>query len=257
MLVAMTSVIAENNGVSPFKIWSDEGAENLSLKDFWDEMEIIRYSTNSPIKAAYSEHVNKLLQNRLYKVMTAKSTAKWIDLLPDVTTAYNNTPTKKLRGMTPIQAHDPKNEEILRSYFLEDYGKHKRRFAGRKARFAVGDGVRILEKRTKFSRGYTPNFSSATFKVREVIPSYPITYKLTGKQRSFYSQELVKAVEPETEREKLYFIERTRVVNAKKLRSGALTGGQTEYLLKAKNNPDQSSWITHYEYRKLRDDDLL
>ena len=68
---------------------------------------------------------------------------------------------------------------------------------------------------------------------------------------------MVKATPVETPQEKNHFIERTRVVNAKKLRSGATTGGEKQYLLKAKNDPDLSSWISQFEFEKLKDGGYL
>ena len=93
--------------------------------------------------------------------------------------------------------------------------------------------------------------------VKKVIWTYPITYKIEGKQRAYYSQELVRADAVDSPEEKNYFVEKTRRVKTKKLRSGATVGGETEYLLKAKNDPDQSSWISSREYQKLKDDGLL
>ena len=108
-----------------------------------------------------------------------------------------------------------------------------------------------------FNRGYEPAFGREIFTVREVKKTFPITYKLEGKQRAYYSQELVAAERPEVETEKQFFIERTRVVNTRKLRSGVTSGGQKQYLLKARNDPNQSSWINHFEFEKLKDGGYL
>ena len=257
MEAALRSIVEENDGRSPYKLWTDEGQEYLSLKDLYEEMEIERYSTRSPIKSSYAERMNKTMEDLLYKQMTSRNTRRWIDLLDEVVYMHNNRVSSVLHGLTPNEAHEKGNEEFLRAKFLEDYEKHKKRFSQQKPKFAIGDTVRVIRKKSLFNRGYEPAFGRDLFVVKEVKRTYPITYKLDGKQRAFYSQELEAAVQPDTEEEKQYFIEKTRRVNAKKLRSGATTGGQTEYLLKAKNDPDQSSWINQFEYEKIKDGGYL
>ena len=258
MEMGLRSIIHENGGKSPYKLWTDEGQEYLCLKDLYEEMEIERYSTRNPkIKSAYAERMNKTIQDLLYKAMTAHNTARWIDLLQEVTYIHNNRISSVLHGLTPEQAHAPENEEFLRSKFLEDFAKYKKKFAHKKPLFAVGDTVRLLKKRNLFSRGYEPYFEPELHVVKKVLWTYPITYKLEGKQRAYYSQEMVRADAAESQAEKNYFIEKTRRVKTKKLRSGATVGGVTEYLLKAKNDPDQSNWISETEYQKLKDGGYL
>ena len=80
---------------------------------------------------------------------------------------------------------------------------------------------------------------------------------IKNKRRKFYEEELVFASPSTTPREKNYFIERTRVVDSKKLRSGSVKGGEKQYLLKARNDPEQSSWISSTEYQSLKDGGYL
>lgn len=257
MDAAMRSIIEENGGRSPYKLWTDEGQEFLSLKNLYEDMEIERYSTRSPIKSAYAERMNRSIEDLLYKNMTARNTAKWIDLLDDVVKTLNNRVSTVLHGLTPNEAHQKENEEFLRGKFLEDYEKHKKKFAGQKPKFSIGDTVRLIKKRNLFSRGYEPAYEREFSVIKDVLLTYPVSYKIEGKQRAYYSSEMVKATPVETPQEKNYFIERTRVVNAKKLRSGATTGGEKQHLLKAKNDPDLSSWISQFEFEKLKDGGYL
>ena len=257
MELAMKSIIAENNGRAPFRFWTDRGTEFLSLKKLYEEHEIHRYSTNSPLKSVFVENANKAVENLLYKVMTSLNTAKWINLLDDVAKHLNETKSKTLFNLTPNEAHLKVNEEYLRSKYLERYKQYKEKFKRQRARFVPGDTVRILRDKTKFSRGYEPAFSKELYVIEAVQKTYPLTYKLKGQRRVYYSQELVHAEAPVKDEEKNYFIERTRRVNTRKSRSGAITGGQTEYLLKAKNDPEQSGWISEFEYQKLKDGGLI
>ena len=258
MEAALRSIVEENHGKSPYKLWTDEGQEYLCLKDLYEEMEIERYSTRNPkIKSSYAERMNKTIQDLLYKAMTARNTARWIDLLDDAVSIHNDRVSSVLHGLTPNEAHEKRNEEFLRAKFLEDFAKYKKQFARQKSKFSEGDTVRLLKKRNVFSRGYEPSFESEIHIVKKVMRTYPLTYKIEGKQRAYYSQEMVRADAAETPMEKNYFIEKTRRVKTKKLRSGASVGGETEFLLKAKNDPSQSSWITESERDKLKDGGYL
>ena len=254
---ALRSIIAENGGISPYYLWTDEAKEYLALSEFYDEMEIVRYSTHSPLKSVFVERKNKDLENLLYKIMTSENTANWTHCLQEATQTLNNRPSSVLHGLTPMEAHKIENEEFLREKFLEDYKKHKARFQKQKSKFKLHDRVRILKKRQTFSRGYEPAFERDITRIKEILKTYPLTYKVEGKQRAFYASELVRAEPALTPESKKYFIERTRRINRKKHRSGISSGGETQYLLKSKNDSDLSSWINEYEYQKLKQDGYL
>lgn len=189
--------------------------------------------------------------------MTSINSKKWITLLDDITKGYNSRASHVLQGLTPSEAHEKKNEEFLRKKFIEEYHKHNAKFSKKKPSFKVGDTVRIVSDRNVFSRGYNPGFSQLIHEISEVKPTAPRTYKIKGMKRSFYAQELVSATFADQPQDKKYFIEKTRKIHSKKLRSGLGTVGQTEYLLKALNDPSQSSWISEFEYNSLKNGNYL
>ena len=82
--------------------------------------------------------------------------------------------------------------------------------------------------------------------------TYPKVYKLENKRRNYYEQELVAAPTSTDEKDQKYFVERTRTTQQKILRSGKKTGGQKEFLLKARNQPNLSRWITQSELDNLQ-----
>ena len=257
MEMAFRSIFQENGGKSPYRLWTDLGKEYTSLSAFYNEMEIDRYSTNSPLKSVFVENANKSIENLLYKKMTSENSARWIDHLQDVASHLNSKKTKKLYGLSPNEAHLKKNEEYLRALYLKEYKKYKNTFKNQKPKFFPGDTVRILKNKTVFTRGYTPAFSRELYTVKSIKRTYPLSYSLEGIRRTFYRNELRLASEPYGEQEKGYFIERTRIVNTTKHRSGKVSGGQKQYLLKARNNQDLSTWISEFEYHKLKKDGLL
>ena len=250
---AMSSIIRQNNGVSPYKLWTDNGTEWTSLKSFYEKNEIIQYSTNSERKAVFIERCNLTIEALLYSMMTSKNTANWVSLLPEATRAYNSRVHSSLFGHTPEFAHQKQNEEYLRTKFLQEYERHKLKFKNKKPKFRIGDRVRIAKSRTAFGpRGYEPRTYMPIETVTDILRTYPIVYKLAGKKRNYYEQELAKASDSEKESEKKYFIEKTRVTQPSISRSGQKRGGIKQYLLKARNRPDISTWITADEVETLK-----
>ena len=257
---AMTSIVLENGGVSPYRLWTDRGSEwvNKGMKEWYKENEIIQYSTNSERKAVYIERANLSIEALLYSMMTSKNTANWVSLLPDATKAYNERVHSSLFGLTPEQSHMKQNEEFLRSKFLLNYEKHKMKFKNKKPKFAPGDLVRLAKSKTAFGpRGYEPRTEMPLATVTAVLQTYPKVYKIDGKKRNYYEQELVKASNSEKLSDKKYFIEKTRTVQPSISRSGQKRGGLKQFLLKSRNQPDISTWITADEVETLRKNGYL
>ena len=255
---AMRSIINKNQGRSPLKHWTDEGTEWTGLKKLYKEEEIIQYSTKSPLKAVYIERANSSLESIMYRMMTAENSMRWIDYLEDAVSSYDSRKTKTLHGMSPNEAHKKANEEWLRAKFLEDYDRHKKKFYNKKPKFQIGDTVRVAKKRSTFDRGYEPTTEVETRVVEDVPLTTPTVYKLTGKRRKYYGQEMVLVTPTTTKRDKSYYIAKTKTVYPKQLRSGSSTrGSETQYLLKARNQPDLNTWITEEEHQTLKDGGYL
>ena len=256
--LGLRSIIQENNNVSPYLWWTDSGKEFTQVKTLYEEQEMTQYSTKSPLKSMIIERANASLENHLYKNMTSLQTARWTNLLQDAVSAINERSSVPLHGLSPNEAHKKENERWLRQKFLDDYKKHKRRFEKQPAAFSIGDTVRLVhDQRETFHRGYQPSTQIDPRTIVNVLHTYPKTYKVSGKNRAYYAQELVKINPQISPKELEYFIERTRKVNTKIHRSGKVTGGDTQYLLKSKNNSEQSSWISEQEYQKLKDGGLI
>lgn len=252
---AFLSVIEENNGISPRKYWTDRGTDfiNPQMQKIYDDFNIVRYSIDSPIKSAYAEVQNRRIENLLYKIMTSLGSANWESHLDTVCDILNNQKLAVLGQFTPLEAHKPENEEILRSKFLKDYAKFKQKFKHEKPKFYPGQTVRRLKKRNIFTRGYEPAWENEYDVVQYVVPSYPLQYKLRNRRGKWYAQELIAAQPPETEKQKNYFIAGTKKVNQKRLRNGKLSAGEVRYLLRARNDPDQSTYISQTDLDKLKD----
>ena len=227
------------------------------MKKFYDEFEIHRYSTFSPLKCTVIENKVREVEYVMYKKMTADNSNTWYTWIQSVATHMNQKKRKKLYGLSANECYEEKNAEFLRRKYLEDYkayaAKHNNPVSLR-----AGDTVRIVVDKTKLTpRGYEHQFGPKLWEVEEVSLTNPRTIKIKGKKRRFYFNEVIKARAPATEKEKAYFIEKTRVVNAKRLRSGKTSGGDTQYLLRSRNDPTIGSWLSSSQYRRLLQDGLV
>lgn len=79
---------------------------------------------------------------------------------------------------------------------LDSGSQWQRKLLRRRARFKVGDFVRLSKYRTVFEKGYTPNWTTEIFRVRKVqYNTDPITYLLNDYKNqeikgSVYAEEL-------------------------------------------------------------------
>ena len=159
-------------------------------------------------KAAVAERVNKTLQIKIYKYLSHTGRKKYVDVLPDLISSYNNAKHSTLENLfSPEEADLPENEakvlEIHNRRYHATMEKMDR--TRKKRRFKRGDLVRvILTKGRKVGpegRAYTPYFSEQIYQViaikkRMPVPRY-VLRSLTTLQTvpgSFYANELSKLI---------------------------------------------------------------
>ena len=66
-------------------------------------------------------------------------------------------------------------------------------------KFQVGDFVRVPDKRSVYSKGYTTNWNRELFKIHSINKTNPVTYTLNDEngeiiQRKYYEQELLRSI---------------------------------------------------------------
>jgi hypothetical protein len=196
---AFTDII-NTSGRSPQALWVDEGKEFYnSLFEKWVKTNDRRmYSTQGEHKSNIVERFNKTLKTAMWKRFTALNTRRWVDMLPDLIEKYNKRKHSTLK-MSPDEASLEKNKKAVElkvsDLSVPPYVDK------RKAKFAIGDTVRIARTKGIFEKGYLPNWSIETFTIASIIRSYditqPIMYTLQDWDKknvegSFYEQELQK-----------------------------------------------------------------
>lgn len=182
----------------PRNLQSDNGKEfyNSEFAKVVKKYGINHYSTYSVKKAAIAERVIRTLKSHLYRTFSLRGKYKWIDILDQVTTDYNNR-RHRTTGMKPKDVSEKTKLRVFRQLKVACRNKYR-----------VGDVVRISKYKSVFDKGYLPQWSTELFKVKKVQITKPPTYLLEdidGNPISggFYEEELQKTKEPD-----VYLIEK-------------------------------------------------
>src|SRR5271163_5186540 len=152
---------------------TDKGTEflNSSFQKLLKDQNIKHHtSENDDIKAAVVERFNRTLKGAMWRYLTHASTGRYIDVLPQLVSSYNNTYHRSIK-MTPSEVNE-KNEDVVRS----------RLFVPKKLpikwKYKIGQTVRIKQSKRTFRKGYEPAWTEEIFTIAELYPSDPATYIL-------------------------------------------------------------------------------
>lgn len=185
----------------------DEGKEfyNASVKQLVQQYGINMYSTHSrtSMKAAIVERFNRTLKSKMWKQFSYRGTYKWVRMLPSLIDEYNNTKHRTIK-MKPNDVNARNEQRLLKSVYDRKWNISSKT----KAKFKVGDSVRLSKYKYLFEKGYTPNWTTEIFEIRQVVYGNPITYRLVDLegqeiQGTIYQEELQIVQNP-----KLYLIEK-------------------------------------------------
>ena len=260
--------VFDDIGVVPVSIWSDRGSEMVGLTKLYNRYKINHYAVNSDLHCTIVERWNQTLQKKLYRVMTARNTLRYVDFLQDVVDSINHRKSRALFNLTPFEVWNNVNKQLwLRKKFSALENKVIKR-----PKLKVNDLVRIALPHNKFTRSYKPAFSEEIYRIKHIDQYNVPVYELDGKRRKFYEPELVKVGtkeggEGEEEEEEKrdhgdplknsYFIERERNVGSGSLRSGRQRTTEKEYLLKNHNDDSLKTWINEQKFREMVKSGLL
>ena len=191
---AMESVLKQ--GRVPKNLHTDQGREfyNKNFQDLMKKYKINLYSTYSTLKASICERFNRTLKNKMWVQFSVQDSYKWLDILPELVTAYNNRKHRTI-GMKPKDVNTANEKAVLEKFTPHELRK-------KKAKFNVGDKIRVSKVKQLFEKGYTANWSTEIFTISRVSATNPVTYHLKDYRDepiagSFYEQELLKAKHPD------------------------------------------------------------
>jgi hypothetical protein len=233
----------------PKYIRHDQGKEflNSKVQSLFKSLSIKDITTTDTTKASFAERAIKTVKGRLYRYMYHNQNYKYLDILPKITQAYNNSYHRILR-MSPNQV----SKDIEKKLWSQLYSSVRNPYLLKKNQnisiLNVGSYVRISFYKHAFSREYRQKWSSELFQIfkrqmRDGIMVYWLR-DLGGEklQGSFYREELQPATfSPDT----VYKIE--KIIRKKKGKSG-----KTFLYVKWLNwGPKYNSWISEDDLKDI------
>lgn len=182
---------------TPTSFTSDSGKEFVNkVCQKWFNDNDIRFSVAHGIhKAMFVEKYNKFLKTHLSRYMTLHNTLRYIDILQDVVTSYNNT-YNTVTGYKPVDVNETNAKEI----FLRMYGSPNDWFKNlKKPKFQLGTHVRITRQKGKFEKGYEETYTREIFVISKILNTNPREYKIKSLKGDeiegrFYEKELADVI---------------------------------------------------------------
>lgn len=177
----------------PIHIQTDLGKEfyNKTVIDLFKKHKIKHYSVHSQYKAALVERFNRTLREKLSRYFTHHGKKIWVTVLPDIVTAYNDTPHKGIDGKRPVEMS---NE--LNFWLKQEEGASIPKETVKRI-YPVNSLVRISRlSNNPFRKNFDQNWSEEIFKIHAIDkrdnPVMYILHDLKGEiiQGKFYHQEL-------------------------------------------------------------------
>src|SRR6185437_14126060 len=152
---------------------TDMGKEflNAPVQKWFSERGIHHFTLQGDHKAAVVERFQRTLKERLHRLMTARKSYKYLDLLPVIIKAYNGTP----HGTTGVRPDDVSLANELQ-LLLRQYEGVKRKQIRRITSdnlLRVGDSVKISKSAHPFGKGFLGYCQDAVFTVDRVISGVP------------------------------------------------------------------------------------
>ena len=245
MVDVMKSVFQKDK---PKALYTDSGTEytNKLVQNYLNQQKIKHYTSKSETKVAMSERLIKQLKRKLLQYMNEKNTHEWVEVLPDVLQAYNNSYHRIIK-MTPSQAKTANQYTVWSNqYFSQPKQDHDptRPKKQNAFKFNVGDRVKLSTLKKPFDREYDEKYTTEVFTVTDRRMQGDVaSYSIKDEQNEpisgwFYPQELLKVFVPE---DKTYKIEKVLKTRRRQ--------GNTEYLVKWRGWPKKfASWVKDIDY---------
>lgn len=241
---AFKKILNNSENRFPYMVQTDRGKEFIgtTMQNFLKANDIRFRVVRSPdVKAAVVERVNRTLKERMWRYFSYKNTYRYIDILQPLIKAYNNSWHSTIK-MTPASVNI-RNETLAKENM---HRKMIKNFSNtKKAKYRIGDHVRISREKNAFDKGYARGWQEEIFEVYRVIKRQNIfIYELTDLQGEkiegfFYPEELT-VVDSDGVKQKEYKIDRILKSKGK--------GRNKQYFVSWVGYPEKfNSWINSNE----------
>ncbi|XP_061173692.1 uncharacterized protein LOC133182861 [Saccostrea echinata] len=204
-------------GRKPQTLRTDEGSEfkNRSVKAFLKKEGVHVIYTQNETKANYAERVIRTMKNLMYRYFLKNRTYRYVEVLQDLVTSYNQRPHRSLGEQAPVTVTKENADEVRLISYLNTRKKNPvsknklektiKSFSKKKRtkplfKYKIGDDVRISQLKHPFQRDYQQKWTEEYFKVsnrykRAGIPVYKIKDLADDPiEGTFYESELQKVM---------------------------------------------------------------
>ncbi len=180
------------SGRKPYRLVTDGGSEYRGcFKGFCKQNDIVHFVATSPdVKACNAERYIRTLKTRLWRHFTKAKTFTYLDVLPKLVAAINNTECRVTRHAPADVTMD--NEQEVRAIINDERPPKPPMFI-----YKLDEPVRITKEKCKLGKGYQPSFTEEVFTVAQRLNRHPPVYRLKDKDGTvisgiFYSAELAR-----------------------------------------------------------------
>ena len=191
VIPALREIFCE--GRKPMYISFDAGSEFVSnvMKRFYRDEGVFHFTFRNTQKAQIVERFNQTILHRLYRYFTYANTYRYLDVLPDIISAYNRSYHRSIKT-APMNVTTENQDKIWKTLYGDlVYEKVK------KPTLKVGDTVRLAKLLGPFAKGYSQQWTEELFTVSKVHLTSPPVYSVKDYKKQeidgrFYDHELQK-----------------------------------------------------------------
>ena len=163
----------------PKNLITDGGLEffNSSVQKIFQSFGINHFKlpTRTQWKTSMAERVIQTIKSRLERIFDKRGNRKWLDVLDDIISNYNQTPHRSI-GMAPQDVTDENRDEVFKRLY-----PHSNLTVVCKLK--VGDKVRKIIEKSLFDKGYSKKWTDEVYKISDSRQSNTVCwYKLTDLQ---------------------------------------------------------------------------
>ena len=147
------------------------------------------------MKAVFVERFNRTPLELIKEPMYIEGKGNWLNHLDATLQKYKN----RVHGTTKMTPFEMSfNSTIPRSY-ARSYANPIPNDSKKLPKFQVEDFVRVPDKRSVYSKGYTTNWNREFFKIHKINSTNPVTYTLEVEnkeivQGKYYEQKLLGSI---------------------------------------------------------------
>ena len=165
--------IIRATGKHPEFLWTDDGKEffNRDVSALLKRYHITLYSTHNTVKASLAERFIRTLRMLIEREYILTDSTVWYKCLPRLILEYNTRRHRTIK-MSPMKALQPINRAaVYASQFKGSTG-------GTRPAFYIGQRVRTSLNKKLFEKGSTQSWTEEIFRIADIVPGQPTTYRL-------------------------------------------------------------------------------